>query len=307
LNNNKASLNTNYKSNYETSKIQNEQTKKPKFNSNINANSQYYSNPTRPQFNSNINNLEVPRDPYASTFVGLDTFSCKNVFLDLVESDLVLVNLDSSSVKNNLCFKGRCSIGLIHGQVKVNGYVLKRLGFENSTQFKWFDLYSPETNSYLSILNNRNESHENDNNENTQEIDYLSMQIRANTGLEFDNQLELKLREFLKQNKFNSSTSSLFVLRALKSHMCNYLSYFENFQHVYQSPSALVSNIADDKNQNLVNFDAKLEKLNMFPIGSEHFNAIHLERDEEIAVVNEILSSKCGFLLYLKKCGIVKF
>ena len=166
-----------------------------------------------------------------------------------------------------------------------------------------FDLYSPETNSYLSILNNRNESHENDNNENTQEIDYLSMQIRANTGLEFDNQLELKLREFLKQNKFNSSTSSLFVLRALKSHMCNYLSYFENFQHVYQSPSALVSNIADDKNQNLANFDAKLEKLNIFPIGSEHFNAIHLERDEEIAIVNEILSSKGGFLFYLKKCA----
>ena len=284
LNNNKTHLNNNYKTNYETSKIQNEQIKKPKFNSNSS-----YSNQ---QFNSSTAKTEMPCDPYASTFIGLDTFSCKNIFLDLIDSDLVLVNLDSRSKKNNFCFKGNCSIGLICGQIKINGYVLKRLSFENENQQKWFDLYSPETNSYLSIINNRDESQTND--ENSLDAEYVIMQIKLNTGLNIDNQMEMKIREFLVQAQFSSNTSSVFVLRPLKAHMCNYLSYFENFQHVYQSPSALISS-DDDKNQNLANFDAKLEKFNIFPIGSEHFNAIHLEREEEVAIFNEILSSKGEF------------
>lgn len=221
-------------------------------------------------------------DTLIQTFIGSNTFECDNVFADLISQDLVLVCLESKSKneKNSFCFKGKCSLRLIHGEVQINGYYLK-----NDTH-KWVDLYSPETNSYLSIANSRS-SNEMD------QIDVSSdllNKIKDCLSLTLENSMDQKLQDFLQKNNFSPNSSSLFILRSLKSQFCNYISYFENFQHIYQSQLVGSKNDIVNLNLNSSEIDSLMAKLGIYPVPSNFFNAIHVESLEEKTVVNEILT-----------------
>ena len=228
-------------------------------------------------------------DSCFSTCIGLQTFesAAKNIFTDFIENDLILVCLDSrQQFKNKFCFKGKCKFTLIHGQININGYDIKSsqlLDSQNESS-GWFDLYSPETNSYLSLSNAQTiETNSNQMDENQNET--LAKKIIFKCNLNIDNSLYLKLKEFIIRNEFSTGSSSLFALKNLKSQICDYLSYYDNFHHLYQSGIGLT------KQQD---FDSKLAKIGIFPVDAENFGAIKIERTEEKQITKEILESSDG-------------
>lgn len=231
----------------------------------------------------------VDRSDVAKEFIGLDTFENANVFSDLLDRELLFVKLNSSSLKenNSLCFKGKCSIGLVYGSVQINGYLVKN-SYEEANAFRWHELYSPETNSYLSVKNqNANETVNNDMNNKDQFGNFLLDRIKFYLNIVIDQAVEEKLQNFLCQDEnFNFQTGSLVVIHTLKSQMCNYLSYFENFKNVYQSLHDNKSELKKTNNQ----IDEKISKIGLYPVSRSHFDHIRLDNNEEISVIREIIN-----------------
>jgi hypothetical protein len=226
---------------------------------------------------------------FGKQFLGVNRFECEHVFGDLLDENLLLVNLDSNKV--GFCFKGACSISLIHGHLQVNGFQMRAQLDQSSSSLKWYDLYSPESNSFLTVLNKKQPSEMHDTMEESQaDFTHLSRSIYFSLALNRDfDSFDRSLKEFLQ--KFPTNSSSLFVLKALNSQMCNYFGYFENFHSVYHAASSGV----ELNRQKSSHVDEKLTQMGIFPISSEHFNAIHLEQEEEKFIMSKF-SDKNGYL-----------
>ena len=233
---------------------------------------------------------DLLNDSFVSMFVGVQSFaaSANNMFTDFIDSDLVLVSLDTRpQFKSKFCFKGKCKLSLVYGQINVNGFDLKSPKLFDGASCnggpKSYELYSAETNSFLSISTSvSNDASSSSLDEN--QSDMLIRQIIQNYNLNgVDTSVYLKFKDFLRENQFSAETSSLFVLHALKSHMCSYLSYFENFHHVYESSAGVIAH------QDL---DSKLAKLGVFPVESQNFNAIKIETNEEKQIASEVSNSQ---------------
>lgn len=222
-------------------------------------------------------------DFFIRTFIGVDSFDCENIFTNLINNDILLVCLNANT-KRNFCFKGKCSLGLLYGRVQINGYYLD--------SFKWFDLYSPETNSFLSILNANQIFQDSISNE----LDFGSFSQNIKTCLNMDNDLyssiESNFLDFLNKNQFSTDTCSLIAIKPLKSQMCNYLNYFENFQHIYQSlPGTTQSHQnGSNFNNNSNDLDFQLSKFGIYPIPVNYFNAVHIENQDEKNVIDQLLN-----------------
>jgi hypothetical protein len=230
-------------------------------------------------------------DSLFSDFIGLQTFesTANNIFTEFIDTDLILFCLDSRpQFKSKFCFKGKCKFSLVYGQININGFDIKTPKLvdnkiETNTA-KWFDLYSAETNSYLSILNTQNVE-ANCNQIDDSQKEAIAKQMMSKFNLNIDNSQYLKFKEFMSQNKFTAETSSLFALKILKSQSCDYLSYYENFHHIYQSGIGLSEH---------QDFDSKLAKLGIFPVEPQNFSAIKIERNEEKQIAKEILNNIDG-------------
>ena len=76
----------------------------------------------------------------------------ENLFFDLIDKDLLFVSLEFGPnvpvKKSSFSFKGKCMTSLLWGQVQINGYSLR---VNSNDNLKWFEVYSPETNAFLSI------------------------------------------------------------------------------------------------------------------------------------------------------------
>jgi hypothetical protein len=221
-------------------------------------------------------------------FIGIDTFDlAEEIYIDLIDQNLLLVLLDSSkrSRKENFCFKGCLSYGLIYGHVQTNGYRIQTT-ILNPTEYtkspmKWFESYSPETNSFANISNKLNESIDQNSFSNNVVDDVIQkVQFYINT-VNLDQE---RLKEFLTKNDFSPITSSLIAITFLKSKLCNYLSYFSNFKTIYQQNANTKSATKS--------LDEKLAGFGVFPVSDDKCNAIHIESSEELAIVNGLLSEK---------------
>jgi hypothetical protein len=223
------------------------------------------------------------------SFVGVDAFdSSEEIFSDLIDQNLILICLDSErrSRKERFCFKGCCSFGLIYGHVQTNGYKIKNTEL-NPNEFmrsplKWFELYSPETNSYLNVSNKQNENID-PNNVPENAADSLIQKIITN--LNVTTPIEDRLRDFLGRNDFSLSSSSLIAVTFLKSQLANYINYFDNFKTVYQQTS---KSDAENRAQ-AVKLTARLAKGGIFPVSEENLNAVHTESSEENAIVDQLI------------------
>lgn len=105
----------------------------------------------------------------------------------------------------------------------------------------------------------------------------LCDRLKSILNIENFEEIEANLDRFLVSNHFNSKTSSLVAVGPLKSQICNYLSYFPNFQVLYHSKST-------DQDQTI----ARLMKFGLYPVlnPSMAFN----ETDEMSSVVEDILN-----------------
>ncbi|CAF0868791.1 unnamed protein product [Brachionus calyciflorus] len=221
---------------------------------------------------------EEPKQDFSESFIGLKTFQYENVFTDFANNDYLIICLEKNSGKNNLLFKGRCSFALLFGFVQINGFEI------NDHQSKWYQLYSPETNSHLAILNKQDMPGSEFN-----ELEYQNIlrKLRNNFNLNIEAISNDKFREFLVKNNFHTGTSSLLVIRPLKSQLCNYICYFDNFQQVYQNSLGFNENEINRSDMN--QFDCSLHKFGIFPVSEEFFNAVHIENDNERLVIEEVL------------------
>lgn len=211
-------------------------------------------------------------------FIGLNQLNCENVFIGFIDQEFILINLDEKSKfkKNNFCFKGKCSISLIYGEIEINGHILKHYLNENTCKKDWYDVYSPETNSFVSLFNKAKLNSRS--NENGLNINSILDRIKTVCNLNIDSKSEENLEKFLKENEFSAESSSLLAIKPLRSQICNYLSYFENFQYVYQSASQLHS---DNINSIQNDVENKFINIGIHPVSSDHFNAIHIISNEE--------------------------
>lgn len=223
-----------------------------------------------------VENQEQKEANISDSFIGVNSFNCDNFFAELANFGLLIVCLEGNSdfAKNNFSFKGRCSINLLCGCIQINGFKI------DTTQDKWHDIFSPESNSYLTIINKQ----ENNSNLSVPYPNILSkIQIICQTAI--DSSIEEKIRDFLVRTNFNNHTSSLVVIRPLKSQLCNYICYFENFKNIYQTK--IDSNELAKDNISMCNI---MNKFGIFPIPDQYFHGIHLENENEKEVVREVLA-----------------
>ena len=240
-------------------------------------------------------------DPMAlamASYLGIEHFDDEHVCVALADRDCILVHLNSSR-KLNFCFKGKCSVWLVHGQVETSGFRL--VGEQQQQpQARWYDLYSPETNSFASISNlatanasaSTNEQAESELLVHQHVVDKLKLALGG-----FNAASEENLFRFLSDTRYSPALhhSSLLAIRPLHSPMCNYLSYFDNFQHVYHSPTnALRQQQQQQQQQHTPEsrvITAFLERFGVYPIPAAHFNAVRVTSDEESHNVAQIISA----------------
>lgn len=205
-----------------------------------------------------------------NSFIGINSFESENLFAGLANYGLLIVCLESNSdfsIKN-FTFKGRCSINLLCGCIQINGFKI------NCSQDKWYDLFSPESNSYLTISNIQE-----DNSNFIQSYEQILSKIQIISQINIDNLVEENIRNFLIKSNFDNQNSSLIAIRPLKSQPCNYICNFQNFQNIYQT--------SKESNELL---NQLFNKFGIFPIPCQNFNAIHYERDNEKNIVQQILT-----------------
>ena len=269
------------------------QLKKPKLNENFQR-----PDSSNDSTAANIQSNATRENQTDAAMIGLGSFECLNLFLDLIDKNLMLVCLDESvkSKKSRLAFKGKCSVGLIYGSVEIAGYRISNHELENN-QFKWFDLYSPETNAYMAIANRLDdESRISATQMSSQFAEILFQRLVNSSNIPADlivNQAELmaKLSAFL--SDLNPKTSSLLVLRPLESTVCNYISSFDNFHHVYNNTSSnkLEKNLTNESFE-VKSIDSLIaEQFGIYPIRSEFLSSILMRRPEEIEIAESLVNN----------------
>lgn len=112
-------------------------------------------------------------------------------------------------------------------------------------------------------------------------------QLKTGFNAAISNEIEASLVDFLAvENQFNPKTSSVIAITVLKSQMCNYLSYFPNFQWVYHSKlNEAKSTQADDINYKLAKFD-------LYSVANP--NLIFNESDDLVTIIDDILDGDAG-------------
>ena len=167
------------------------------------------------------------------SYIGIDTFTNENMFFEFVENELIVAALDSHE---NFCFKGRASICVLYGSVEVNAYKM-------DASDKFYDLYSPDCNSFLVLSALNAQSPQNEANSLNAIFQFIMSHVNADMNKEQElSDEDMKamhdkanaLKDYLDAFREKNLTS-LFVLRKLKSQLCNYLNHFENYNQLYQS------------------------------------------------------------------------
>lgn len=215
----------------------------------------------------------------ANEVIGINSFESENMMI--INDEYLLVSLDNQTKSNQFCFKGKCSVSLVYGHIGIAGYNLKRKLSDRPTSTKWFDLFSPETNSFISINNKLENTSPNEeiNLPATKLAEVLVNLIKnsLNTKLE-TSAVGPKLNSFLSKSSPNST--SLFLVRSLNSHMCNYMGYIDNFKQVYQMKCADVKVMGET--------DRTCAQLGLFPISMQSYKSVHQESNEERIICEEI-------------------
>ena len=141
---------------------------------------------------------------------------------------------------------------------------------------KWYDIYSPETNSFVRI-SNKLESNSSGMDSSIENLYSSLVDLIKQLTKQADVQShDLALKQFLTQ--VSSMAASLFLVGNLNSHMCNYMSYIDNFKQIYQMQYADLKELSDT--------DRSFAQLGLFPI----HNSYQTESDQDRAVCNEILN-----------------
>lgn len=232
----------------------------------------------------------------------------ENIFFQLADRDLLVLMLDNptkstsaSSSSSSFSFKGKCKMGVMWGQVDLNGYSI-RSSINNDqppTSIRFFEMFSPESNSFLTIRNGSPQSKKRkatDSNESLQEInnrDYKQVLVEQMKGLlnsDISDEVQAKFFEFLLSSHFNPKTSSLVAITPLKSHLCSYMSYFPNFQMVYNSfkPLQHNTNVSSSSTTNSNEMFAKLAKFGLYQVVNS--SLVFNQTDEFVKVVDDILN-----------------
>lgn len=120
-------------------------------------------------------------------------------------------------------------------------------------------------------------------------------QLKILLNSEIPGEIEAKFVEFLTNRHFNPKTSSLVLLAPLKSHLCNYVSYFPNFQVMYnskqqQQQQLLSSPTSNPKNNEMLH--VKMSKFGLYQVASP--SLVFNETDEFTNVVDEIVNGDDG-------------
>jgi len=152
---------------------------------------------------------------------------------------------------------------------------MKGSGSVESGELEWRDLYSPETNSFLSIKNKAESRPVPDKAALFALIKHSLTRYgrESNLGTE-----EAALSAFLENSCLQ--TASLLLVRRLESTVCSYLGYIDNFQQVYRVKAAGgVSGLTD----------SSLAQMGVFPISAQAYLGVHTEREEERRVCSEII------------------
>jgi polynucleotide 5'-hydroxyl-kinase GRC3/NOL9 len=189
-----------------------------------------------------------------------------------------------------LCFKGYISCGLIYGNIQINGFKIRNINF-NKLSIKWYDLFSPETNAFITISNKQSEI-ESDQSLTESSINLLIQNVI--TTLSLSNVNETSFNEFLRINNFSLNNSSLIILKSLNSKICNYLSHFKNLKVLYQNNS--------DTQQSKSDLDNLLQKIGIFPISSNNLNNVSIESTEDKCIINNLLNVEENNLIIMA-CG----
>ena len=260
---------------------------------------QYFDRAPRPRPNQDGDEQKtdfqlekITTDAFVSSFIGLDSFESENVFLGLVDREYVLVILGdpAQSQKANLCFKGKCSMALVYGQIEVAGYTTNNFSVLDNSEVraKWMDMFSPETNSFLAVTNSSKDKNafealtnlESVARETQLEI-LVDAVIRCLNLDETDQSLQDGLRLFLEN--FSLQSSSLLAIKPLKSAICNYLSSFDNLNHVYNNRSMKKTPESASSPHDLC-----MAQLGLTSVKSDNFNAILIRSEEEKKIYAEV-------------------
>lgn len=222
-------------------------------------------------------------------WIGVESFESdkSQIFDGLLNQNILIVLLDPAR-KAQLCFKGSCRLGLIHGQVKLNGYRVR-----SSRDLKWYEIYSPETSAFQTIVNETPESGNGGvSSTSDQELNLILGQIGGSFNL--NSPAKSKFREFLRSSRFSSSSCSLVAIAQLKSKICEYISSFDNFRHVYRPkfPSELPES----------SLTSRVEKaIDIFPIPAESASSVFVELEGQEPLLTELMADKSSDMITKEK------
>lgn len=147
--------------------------------------------------------------------------------------------------------------------------------FSDQTDLKWYDLYSPETNSFIRI--STKQTAEQDGSVDGLYDSLLDLMKYLTRQSDLQQSLELALQQFLR-NMSPTCQTSLFLVRNLNSQMCNYLNYIDNFKQVYQMQCGDMKELSDT--------DRSFAQLGLFPIT----NSYQCESSEDRAACDLMMS-----------------
>lgn len=147
--------------------------------------------------------------------------------------------------------------------------------FSEQTDLQWYDLYSPETNSFIRISTKQSTGQGGSVEGLYHSLVDLIRHLTKQTDMQQSQ--ELALQQFL-ANISPTCQTSLFLVRNLNSHMCNYLNYIDNFKQVYQMQCGDMKELSDT--------DRSFAQLGLFPIT----NSYQSESSEDRAACDLIMN-----------------
>lgn len=230
-------------------------------------------------------------------FIGVDTFNEAALLCDLndfnddqqqqvnraesivdLDENFIVLTLDTNEI---FCFKGKISIKLIYGCVEINGYYIDSAQLKHRQRY--FNLFSPDTHSHLSIVNKSIQQIGLDpvGDDDKAQIIALIFNELSNLNKNFKQNARIydKLNSYLNEN-FNKKCKSIVILKKFKSKLCNYLTHFDNFKNMYQS-SNLVSYIMSPN-------DIEFASMGVYPINSSTNKSIVALNTDDFNKLNEI-------------------
>lgn len=156
--------------------------------------------------------------PTELQYFSFDSIKSSNIYDDLIDNHAVMVIVEDHQA---ICFKGRIKVQVLSGCVEINGH---KIGAKNS----YFDVYSPESNSFISIKNCNFQN---------EYVDIMTLSQRFVCDLNIDNLNQDKfenVKQFITKYSLMPK-SSLLIFKKLDSKLVNYISYFESYKQLYEN------------------------------------------------------------------------